>query len=125
MFEIEMSAVGITVLGFWLAVLANFLEANFERKPPEMWLRINNAILSGITATALCDICVQNHIIELTSVPAYCALLGLMTDVHLWRGIGLSLVKRAAVKHNIKIPEGLKKGMEDEQQRDEQKSNQD
>lgn len=105
-------------LGFWLAFLTNFLEANLEKKPPEIWLRVNNAILSAITSVALCDICIQNALFSVTSVPAYCALLGLMTDAHLWRGLGWNLIKRAAKKHNIDLPSSLKteKNTKDESQ---------
>lgn len=111
--ELITTETGFLCLGFWLAFLTNWLEANLEKKPPEPLLRINNAILSAITSVALCDICVRNALFSMSSVPAYCALLGLMTDAHLWRGIGWNLIKRAAKKHNVTLPDEMMKDKED------------
>ena len=97
-----------TAVGFILAALTNLLMANAERRPPEIILRINNAILAGVTACAVCDIMVQYGLFASRLVPPFCALIGLMADAKIYKILASSWLAAFAEKHGFKVPEKFK-----------------
>lgn len=94
-----------TAVGFMLAALTNLLMANAERRPPEIILRINNAILAGVTACAVCDIMVQYGLFAPRLVPPFCALIGLMADAKIYKILASSWLSRFAARHGFEVPE--------------------
>ena len=94
-----------TAVGFCLAALTNLLMANAEKRPPEVVLRINNALLAGLTACAVCDIMVQYDAFSPRLVPPFCVLIGLMADAKIYKILASSWIVSFAEKHGFKIPE--------------------
>lgn len=114
-------AVQSMAVGFCLAMLANLLMANSERRPPELRLRINNAILAGITSAAFSDIMVTYGVFTIRSAPAFCALIGVMADARLWKALAGEWLSGFAHRHGFDVPDKFKsvlKGRDDEEPKD-------
>ena len=97
-----------TIAGFILAALTNLLMANAERRPPEVILRVNNAVLAGVTACAVCDIMVQYGLFSTRLVPPFCALIGLMADAKIYKILASSWLGSFAAKHGFTVPDKFK-----------------
>lgn len=95
-------------VGAALAALSSFLMSNAERRPPEVYLRINNAILAGLSAAAVCAILVEQSIFGEGLIPAYCALIGLMADARTWRMVGGQWLTDFAQRHGFSVPDKYK-----------------
>lgn len=107
---------GEQLVGFGLAALTNLLMANAERRPPEMILRINNAVLAGVTACAVCDILVQYGLFTARLVPPFCALIGLMADAKIYKILASSWLGHFAARHGFEVPEKFRKVIHPPQQ---------
>lgn len=97
------------VCGFVLACLTNLLMANAEHKPPEFRLRVNNALLAGLTAWAVCEIMTQYGVFSYSLVPPFCALIGLMADAKIYKVLAGSWLKSFAERHGFEVPDRLKR----------------